>query len=337
MKKLNFSTYIKLLKQGKKNLILLQTDDNIYVTNKKTGKTYFVTKKWYDTHKEKYDTPKVNNNAFKLKSVISKSEPKNIAKNMVNKIFSDTQPSFLSQKPKEISDELKYNASHRAMKKYKEEQEILKSNNLTPEIKKKLQKVRDENCSYTLAAHFSHAYNVGFTDDQLDQFHKLVTKDRKQNNIPNDMNINGKYVIDDVSQLNPEYAKYFPRTYKYLKAKKQAESTHYTPKFVPPPRIWDYEIEKADAIARVKNKRMPKKPGKQQDQYMYDKYVLGSDSPFTFAGLHSYEEGPDGKTRFFGRPSLDGTKQFAFAVNNKNKDQLEYLKNIVHKNEKKNV
>jgi len=51
------------------------------------------------------------------------------------------------------------------MKKYKEEQEILKSNNLTPEIKKKLQKVRDENCSYTLAAHFSHAYNVGFTDD----------------------------------------------------------------------------------------------------------------------------------------------------------------------------
>ena len=117
MKKLNLSTYIKLLKQEKRNLILLQTDDNIYITNKKTGKTYFVTKKWYDTHKEKYDTPKVNNNAFKLKSVISKSEPKNIAKNMVNKIFSDTQPSFLSQKPKEISDELKYNASHTAMKK----------------------------------------------------------------------------------------------------------------------------------------------------------------------------------------------------------------------------
>jgi len=31
---------------------------------------------------------------------------------------------------------------------------------------------------------------------------------------------------------------------------------------------------------------------------MYDKYVLGSDLSFTFAGLHSYEEGPDGKTRF---------------------------------------
>ena len=58
MKKLNLETYYKLLKQGKDNLILLEFDDKIIVTNKKTGNTYQITKTHYKKNKAKYDVVK---------------------------------------------------------------------------------------------------------------------------------------------------------------------------------------------------------------------------------------------------------------------------------------
>lgn len=93
MKRLNFSTYIKLLKQGKENLILLQEGDKIYVTNKKTGKTYFVTKGWYDSHRERYDIPKSKNiSKPKTQSTASRED---VAKNLVSKSFSGRSKSTI--------------------------------------------------------------------------------------------------------------------------------------------------------------------------------------------------------------------------------------------------
>lgn len=82
MKKLNLLTYFKLLKQGKKNLLLIELNDKIAVTNKKTGQTYEITKPYYDQHKSDYDIPKDKGikpiSKVKPSKEVKKNEPVNL-------------------------------------------------------------------------------------------------------------------------------------------------------------------------------------------------------------------------------------------------------------------
>lgn len=76
MKKLNLATYYKLLKQEKENLLLIELNDKIVVTNKKTGNTYQVSKPYYDSHRSDYDIVKPKDVAKMKKQGISPEKMK---------------------------------------------------------------------------------------------------------------------------------------------------------------------------------------------------------------------------------------------------------------------
>ncbi len=308
MKKLNLITYYKLLKQGKENLLLIEFNDKIIVTNKKTGNTYQVSKSYWNSHKEKYDTSKITK---------IKKQPEE-----VNKTTSS---------PVKSTEELKDNAFNAHQEAWKEYSTLLKKvgDGITPEAQNKLHKLQQKSATYFLASQFSYKYNVGFTDQELQKFYNSVTQDREQHNILG-FGVQGQDVLDNIVQLDPQYQKYFPKTYKFLRTKKQNESTSITPEYVP----IDYAQERRDAIARTKGKSMPKEPGKLQDQFMEDKYVKAKATGYNLLGLDSFEDTADG-TKFYAWSGEQGEKKLLFTVSPKDKDQAKYLKNVVRKNRKK--
>lgn len=83
---------------------------------------------------------------------------------------------------------------------------------------------------------------------------------------------------------------------------------------------------KREADTWLKGKTMPKKAGKQQDEFMYNKYEKRS-AKAKLIGLEKYEDTPEG-TKFYNASSR-GPK-YAYTV--KDPDEIDYLKKQVEKN-----